>query len=280
MTCTAAYTVTQADIDHGKVSDSATVRGIPPATRANPSPPQLPPSPASAVSVPAAQHPAIRVVKTATPAQARPGGQVRYRFTVTNTGNVTLHKITVSDPMLGARGITVRCPHRGLAPGASEDCTASRPYVVTGADAARGRVANTADASAKTPAGHVVRSRPSSVRVRVIPKILIPTGEGAAAQPAGGSPALATVGGAALAAGTALLLLMLTGGRIRRRVSPLPLPTALMSWPADKCWPCSPGPWSLRRLEAKQLVHVGRDDPLDDGGLKRWHVVDPGQRLG
>jgi uncharacterized repeat protein (TIGR01451 family) len=217
-TCTATYTVTQADVDHGgPARDSATVTGTPPATPGDPSPPPLPPSPPSAASVPVARHPAIAVVKSAAPAQVRAAGDViRYRFTVTTAGNVTLTRVTVADPRLAAAGITVRCPHAPLAPGRSQACTASRLYVVTRADAARGTVANTATASGVTPSGQVIRSRPSTTRVRVTPQVIvIPTGEGASAPAPGASPGLAGAGAAALAAGMVLLM----AGRRRRRRS-------------------------------------------------------------
>ena len=133
-TCTATYTVTQADVDHGKVSDSAAVTGTPPATPSDPSPSPLPPSPVSAVSVPVAQHPGIDIVKeVASPATAPPGGVIHFRFTVKNTGNVTLTQVKVSDPLLAAEGITVRCPRPALAPGESELCVPSAPYVVPAA---------------------------------------------------------------------------------------------------------------------------------------------------
>jgi uncharacterized repeat protein (TIGR01451 family) len=134
VTCTAAYTVTQADVDHGKAGDSATATGTPPATAADPSPSPLPPSAPSDSSVPVAQHPAIAIVKeVASPATAPPGGLIHFRFTVSNEGNVTLTQVKVSDPLLAAEGITVRCPQPRLAPGESESCVPSAPYVVPSA---------------------------------------------------------------------------------------------------------------------------------------------------
>jgi hypothetical protein len=155
------------------------------------------------------------MVKAASPARVRaPGGKIRYQFTLTNTGNVTLTGAAVSDPELAAAGITVRCPHTVLAPGASEVCAPSKPYTTTRADAARGRVVNTADADGKTSLGHLIRSRPSTVTTALSAQpIVIPTGEGASAAPPGASPGLAAAGAAALAAGTALL----TRRRTRRR---------------------------------------------------------------
>ena len=131
-------------------------------------------------------------------------------------GKTTVAQLIVGT--LAAEGITVRCPHASLAPGKSETCASSRPYTVTKADAARGTVTNTADAHARTPSGHLIRSAPSTVTVKVSSlAALIPTGEGASAAPPGASPALAVAGAALLAAGT--VLLMTLGGRPRRRRS-------------------------------------------------------------
>jgi uncharacterized repeat protein (TIGR01451 family) len=220
-TCTATYTVTQADIDHGgTLRDTATVTGTPPATTGNPSPPPLQGSPPSDASVPVAQAPALRIVKSAATEQVTgdPAEVIRYQFTLANTGNVTLTGVAVSDPLLAAAGITVRCPHPTLAPGTSETCAPARPYTVTVADIARGTVRNTADAHARTPSGQLIRSAPSTVTVRVSPlAVIFPTGEGASAPPPGVSPALAAAGAALLAAGT--VLLMTLRGRPRRRRS-------------------------------------------------------------
>jgi uncharacterized repeat protein (TIGR01451 family) len=67
------------------------------------------------------------------------GDQVNYTFVVTNTGNVTLDGISVSDPML--TGVT--CPAATLAPAESMTCTAD-PYTVTEQDVDGGRITNQA----------------------------------------------------------------------------------------------------------------------------------------
>jgi uncharacterized repeat protein (TIGR01451 family) len=216
-TCTATYTVTQADVDHGgQVRDSATVTGVRPATAGTPTPPPLPPSPPSAATVPVAQAPGLRIVRSAATVQVTgdPAEVIRYQFTLADTGNLTLTEIGVSDPLLAAEGITVRCPRSVLAPGESETCAPARAYTVTQADIARGTVVSTADAHARTPSGHLIRSAPSTVTTTVTPlAALIPTGEGASAAAPGASPALAGAGAAALSAGMVLLL----RGRRRRR---------------------------------------------------------------
>jgi uncharacterized repeat protein (TIGR01451 family) len=226
-TCTATYTTTQADVDHGRLGDTATATGIPPTTRENPNPSPLPPSQPSALSVTAVQHPGISLVKSAVKDPVTHAGEVfRYSFLVTNTGNVTLRQVGVSDVMLPpasqANLSAVTCPGTVLAPLASTVCTAT--YTATAADVAHGSLGNTAVAYGTPPSGPVVRSRSHSISVTVTGApgapggpggpVVIPTGEGANAAPAA-DPAPVAGGAAALAAGTAMSLLLLA--RRRRR---------------------------------------------------------------
>ena len=76
-----------------------------------------------------------------TPTSNVPGGTITYSFTVTNTGNVTLDPISVTDPVLGP----VTCPAAPLAPGATVNCTPVS-YTLTQADVDAGHKANTATA--------------------------------------------------------------------------------------------------------------------------------------
>ena len=54
------------------------------------------------------------------------GDTITYTFKVTNTGNVPLNPVSVTDPKVG----TVTCSPNSLAPGAFVNCTAA-PYVLT-----------------------------------------------------------------------------------------------------------------------------------------------------
>ena len=102
-TFTATYIVTQADLDHGSINDSAIASG---------SPPSGPPidSPPSTASVPVTQNPALSIVKSAAPASVSAvGDTVTYTFAVTNTGNVDLTGVSVDD--------TQQPPAGGLASG-------------------------------------------------------------------------------------------------------------------------------------------------------------------
>jgi uncharacterized repeat protein (TIGR01451 family) len=75
------------------------------------------------------------------------GDSISYTFTVTNTGNITLEEISVSDSLPGMSGITpASIP--ALAPGESAEFTAD--YVVTQEDLDAGAITDTATASMQT----------------------------------------------------------------------------------------------------------------------------------
>jgi uncharacterized repeat protein (TIGR01451 family) len=137
ITCSASYTVTQADIDAGQVVNTASASD------------GTTTSPTDQVSVPAVQSPALSVVKNATAvAFNNVGDTVSYEYVVTNAGNTTLKDaITVSDN----RVATVNCPALpvgGLAPGATLTCTAD--YTVVLADLDLGSLTNLASATSGT----------------------------------------------------------------------------------------------------------------------------------
>jgi hypothetical protein len=139
--CTASYTVTQADLDRGRITNAATATGNTPNDDDVTAPPVED-------TVTGRQHPAIQVVKTAFPTEyAEPGEEITYTYTVTNTGDVTLHAITVQDDLLGAAA----CPSLALPPGASLTCLAR--HVTTEDDVAAGQIANTATATGRPETG-------------------------------------------------------------------------------------------------------------------------------
>jgi len=138
VTCTATYTVTQADLDAGSVINNAEANG-------DPAGGTLTPAPADE-TVDANQMPAMETVKNVTDEQfTLPGDVTTYEYVVTNTGNVTLtDPITVTDNRI-PNVICPALPAGGLAPTASITCTGS--YTVTQADLDAGTVTNIASAS-------------------------------------------------------------------------------------------------------------------------------------
>lgn len=151
-TCTATYRITAADVHAGSVANTAVARGNPPAGMREVS---------SGGSTATIRHASLRIHKTASPGVFRALGQlIRFSFRVTNTGQVTLSHIAISDTLRGLSAI--RCPSRTLRPGKSETCTAT--YRITRADIRAGSVTNHAVAHGTTPHG----SRVASGRAAVI----------------------------------------------------------------------------------------------------------------
>jgi uncharacterized repeat protein (TIGR01451 family) len=72
------------------------------------------------------------------------GEHINYTFAVDNTGNVTLHNVSVSDPSVSVTGGTVA----SLAPGASDSTTWTATYAITQTDIDNGFFDNTAAATA------------------------------------------------------------------------------------------------------------------------------------
>ena len=136
-TCTSTHSVTQADIDAGSITNTATVSG------------NSVTSPADVLTINATQTPLLTVLKTGvfndadSDTFADAGETISYSFLVTNAGNVTLTNVSVSDPLVAV----ITCPSgsnpiASLGVGANETCTGS--YTLTQADVDAGSRANTA----------------------------------------------------------------------------------------------------------------------------------------
>ncbi|MFC4729045.1 DUF7507 domain-containing protein [Coralloluteibacterium thermophilus] len=159
---TGTYTVTQADIDAGVVTNTATIT--------TPDTPQTCPAgatdaacrPSFDVSTEAAA-PALTVVKTAgSPSGDTAGSTVGYQFVVTNTGNVTLSGIAIDDDRLDA---PATCAATTLAPGGTTTCTGT--HTITQAEIDAGEVRNTATATGIAPGGGTVASPPDDADVGI-----------------------------------------------------------------------------------------------------------------
>jgi len=127
-TFTATYTVTQDDIDAGTdITNTATLNSVP-QTGA------LSPATADETVTLEAPAPLMTLAKTADlTANAAVGDLVTYSYLVTNTGNVSLTNVAVSDVHSGTGTLSAITPASAdLAPGATETFTAT--YTVTQAD--------------------------------------------------------------------------------------------------------------------------------------------------
>jgi uncharacterized repeat protein (TIGR01451 family) len=213
LTCTAPYALSQADVDAGSVSNTATASSLDPngATVV---------SSAASATLTLTPQPAVTFEKTASRSTITAVGQaVRYSFAITNSGNLTLSVPTVNEGVFTGSGAlgTVTCPASpaSLAPAQTLTCTAS--YVTTAADLLGGTIENTATATVTTPTGGTLTSDPSTSTVTV---------DLATSAPAGG-PTLATTGTDPAPLGTVGLALTLLGAGLlmwvvvvrRRRLS-------------------------------------------------------------
>ncbi len=98
------------------------------------------------------QAPKVELVKTSTlPANAEVGDVITYTFVVTNTGNVTLTDLSVSDSKVSGSIVLGKTT---LAPG--ETTTGTRNYTLKDTDFEVGLVTNTATVSGKDPNNNVV----------------------------------------------------------------------------------------------------------------------------
>ena len=151
MTCTASYQVTAADVVAGTINNTATVQGTPPSGP--------PVSAQDSASVPPLQSPAIALAKSASgPNPLTVGTPVTYRFLVTNTGDVPLTNVAVSDPLPGLSPVI--CPDAELDAGATMTCSAT--YTITAADVAAGFIDNTATVQGTPPSGPAVSAQDST----------------------------------------------------------------------------------------------------------------------
>ncbi len=152
--CSASTTLSQAQVDAGSVSNTATVTGTPPAG-ATPNPTTA----SDTETVTIDRSPSLSIVKTGTldnddvaPASRTDAGdKIVYTFLVTNTGNVTLTNVVVTDPLAGLSPINCPPAASTLDPGEFQVCTAS--LVLNQAHIDAGSVGNTATVSGTPPAG-------------------------------------------------------------------------------------------------------------------------------
>ena len=169
VTCTAdAYTLSQEDVNAGEVLNTATatgtVTGLPNATDDD------------STTTPVAAAPALTLEKSAgTPVDVNGSGitdagdTIAYSFVVTNSGNLPVNNIGITDDLLSGQdpGITTTCDVTSLTPGAVANCKADKPYTITAADEAAGKVVNTATSTGTDPDNGGVTSNEDSTETPV-----------------------------------------------------------------------------------------------------------------
>jgi large repetitive protein len=152
--CETTYKIKQADIDRGKLANTASVTGKP-VRKGDPADADPLAEDTLEIAGPARQG-AITLVKsgaviTKTGNSLVAGDEIAYVFSVTNTGNVTLTDITVDDAKVSVSG----GPIASLAPGETNNTALTARYTVTQADIDKGAVTNTATARGTSPTGNV-----------------------------------------------------------------------------------------------------------------------------
>ena len=162
VTCTASYTITQADLDAGSVTNVASGTAQDAATAG-----QTVTSNDDTETVNVVVTGTLTLVKTASPATYTAVGDViSYSYELTNNQNVTLYPpYTIADD----KSSDESCPAEpaSLAPGAAVTCTAS--YTIIQADVDAGSVTNTATGTAQdaASAGQTVTSNDDTETVNL-----------------------------------------------------------------------------------------------------------------
>jgi uncharacterized repeat protein (TIGR01451 family) len=176
--CTANYVITQADLDQGFVTNQANASTTVGAANTPVS------SPPDTLTINAIQNPELSVTKAVTTLPVTAINQVlTYTVTTSNTGDVTLSNVVVSDPLIPALSCTIA----SLAPGATADCVGT--YTATQNDFDFGRIDNTASATGATPQGLAVSDTGSNtVAIAQTPVIAVVKSAGSIVDTDGNGP--------------------------------------------------------------------------------------------
>lgn len=146
MTAEARYTITQADIDAGRVPNTATVAGR--------APDDAPVRDTDSHEVTSTAVPHLSLTKTGDGTIARAGEEITYTFVATNDGAITLENVAITDPLPGLSNWSFQWPTATagvLGPGQSVTATAT--YRVTQADVDAGQRVNTATTTGRSTTG-------------------------------------------------------------------------------------------------------------------------------
>ncbi|HPZ50455.1 MAG TPA: hypothetical protein PLA44_11450, partial [Propionibacteriaceae bacterium] len=169
-TFTCTHTLTQAEVDSGSFTNTASVTGTDTAgnVAATDSTSVLS---ATSTFARVAETKIVKSAATPRPAPGNPGSTIKagdfidYTFTVTNTGNTTLTNVGITDAKCDATAVLLPLPSTttslaSLAPGATVQfqCT----HTITQTDINGGGATNTASVSATPPTGTTLASSTSS----------------------------------------------------------------------------------------------------------------------
>jgi uncharacterized repeat protein (TIGR01451 family) len=156
--CEAVHVVTQIDLDAGSIVTVASATGNDPSGS-----PVIATTPGT---VAAAQTKSIGVtIEASTPTFDTLGKTVSYAITFTNLGNVTLQRVSLSDPNIVFRTCTPTLPVAFLAPGVTVSCTAT--HMVTQADLDLGNITSTAVVAGTDPNSLIVSGR-ATIKVNAV----------------------------------------------------------------------------------------------------------------
>lgn len=166
MICTADYEMTQADVDSGRIENTAKATAL-----SIGAPGASVDSEDSKSTVLLAAAPALELVKTANAegtSEFTAGSSLQYSFVITNTGNVSLSDVGIDELEFSGSGplTAPACPDHPapLAPGDQLVCSAT--YVLSQEDIDAGSVKNTAKAFGSAPgASEPTSSSPSEAQV-------------------------------------------------------------------------------------------------------------------
>ena len=170
-TCTATYVITQAEIDIGSLTNTASVESGSATDIAS-------------VTTTFVQEPSMTIDKSGVldnsvispSTETNAGDYITYQYVVTNTGNVTLSNITVTDDKI-QNASSLKCPRitgtnnviGALAPGSTVTCEVI--YTVTAFDVTAGSVTNTATATANKPDGTAITPATDSLTITLTPPV-------------------------------------------------------------------------------------------------------------
>jgi uncharacterized repeat protein (TIGR01451 family) len=202
-TCTAVHTVTQDDLDGGTTLHNTVTASTAEGAGATDS-----------LAIPIVVTPGLVITKTSTSTVFSVVGQsIQYAMTVTNSGNVTLKGVTVTDP--GVATLTCTPPQPAtLAPGTTMTCSGA--HVITQADVNAATYTNTA-----TVVGHyAIEGSISAVSNAVVlgfEAVPVPPTEAIARAITSTGDGGIMVGGVVLALLALGLLFVVPAGRFGRR---------------------------------------------------------------